>query len=344
MNSQKATIFSLYRSFRRQINLLPSEYLRQFFRIKLSDDVRRVLACKNAIAQKPKLSRLRRVSKDFHRVEAANNGSYKSYDRILRVAYGRIGPLKWTILKQLLSKVPEPPPDRIIAAVEKSRPPTYTPELTALLTSPYSRHKPLTKKQLQWPHKLPARADPKSEEARLLGPFSKRREVNIRWREFTQQTKRILPPLQVVVHDQSSGSLETSRHTVERAGIQPLGLQDTGIYEEAVSFAGPRFRRPPVPKRERAARPHATEQEPQKEPTELPRRFLRRRFRQLISSIPVLTYTHNSGDAPGKPGNYTVSGNLFRQHMKSASDYPNADASLLQWLQQDCPEENKDTK
>lgn len=191
--------------------------------------------------------------------------------------------------------------------------------------SSHSRSKPLKKAHFQTPPKLPPRADPNSEEARLLGPFSKRREVNIRWRYFTEQTRRASLPLQVVVYDKATGKKETSPEALKRAGIEPLGLQDAGIYEEALALAGPKLRRPPLPKREsQALRP-----EDSTTSSELPRRFLRRRFQQLVSKIPVLTYTYNSADA-SKPGAYSVSVNAFPT--QGSQQLVTADDSLLEWL------------
>ena len=211
--------------------------------------------------------------------------------------------LKPLVCAQPLMSDPNAPlPPRIIPAVEKSRPPVFSPRLAALLLSPHSRANPLKKGYIQTPPTLPARADPKSEEARLLGPFSKRREVNIRWRYFTYQAKRASMPLQVVVHDKATGTSETSPEALQRAGIEPLGLQGTGAFEEVLAFGGPQLRRPPLPKRERVGQPEQTIAA-----SELPRRWQRRRFQQLASKIPILTYTYNSQDPPAKPGNYSVS-------------------------------------
>lgn len=47
------------------------------------------------------------------------------------------------------------------------------------------------------PRQLPARANPDSEEAQMLGPLSLRRVKNIHWRHYSEQIRRIYPPLAV---------------------------------------------------------------------------------------------------------------------------------------------------
>ncbi|KAI0094355.1 hypothetical protein BDY19DRAFT_879220 [Irpex rosettiformis] len=330
MDIQKTAIFSFYRSFRRQINLLPSEYLRQFYRIKVSDDVRRALEGKREDIRKTRLKQLRR---DFRGMQDANSGYSKSFAKILATAYGQRGPLKWDILKPILSDPTAPPPPRIIPAVERSRPPVFSPRLSALLMSSHSRSKPLKKPYLQTPPTLPTRADPNSEEARLLGPLSKRREVNIRWRYFTQQSKRIALPLQVVTHDKASNTRGTDHMALRGVGIESMGLQGTGIYEEALALAGPIQQRPPLTRRERN-----DQQEQATTQGELPRRWHRRRFQHLVNKLPVLTYTYNSQDT-SKPGNYSVSVNSFPS--KNSKHFVTADSSLLEWLPKSPPGKNE---
>ncbi|KAJ7293404.1 hypothetical protein C8J57DRAFT_1490821 [Mycena rebaudengoi] len=187
--SHNSAVFALYRAFLRQTRKLPHLYLRQFWRIKASDDVRAILATDNAQGIRDR--KFDRMSKDLRKVEGANNRNAKAFDHILDVAYARKGKLRHETMEPILTDPTEPIPPKIIPAVEKSRPPVYSQELTALLTSPHSRiRRPLDKKHLACPTTLPARADPASADARLLGPFSKRRETNIRWRYFVAECKK----------------------------------------------------------------------------------------------------------------------------------------------------------
>ncbi|KAJ3554643.1 hypothetical protein NM688_g3001 [Phlebia brevispora] len=310
----KAAIFSLYRSYRRQINLLPSEYLRQFFRIKVADDVRSILSVSSHDDELQR-TKFKRVRKDYRKLVAAHTGDHQAYAHVLDVAYGRKGKLKWEIMEArtpLLSDPTAPIPDPIIPAVEKSRPPVYSPELSALLTSGLSRDKPLSAAALKNPPLLPERADHKSEEARLLGPLSLRREVNIRWRFFKSEWRKVYPPLQVAVTEATASTpkdaeleLRTDKDTLANAEIRGFGLQGTGAMEDLISAAGSAVSFRPRTRRERAPQAGADTNDANVRPL-LPR-FIRRRFRQLLARTPVLTYTRRGKSThEGKRGDYGV--------------------------------------
>lgn len=221
--------------------------------------------------------------------------------------------------------------------MEKSRPPVYSPELTTLLTSQFSRNKPLKPKRLDSPPKLPARADPTSEEARLVGPLSKRREVNIRWRYYTEEWKKILPPLQVQVRDKAADTTAVNPGDVQRAGIRPIGLQGAGVQEELHDLATQGQGRP-LPRREQRSR----FQEAISPQFKAPRRFVRRRFQDLLGQIPVLTYTHSVDSEGNKTGRYTVSSagtrTVSSRGQRSLQPIPViTDSSLLAWLPKEVP-------
>lgn len=149
---------------------------------------------------------------------------------------------------------------------------------------------------LNTPPVLPARADPESEEARFLGPLSKRREVNMRWRYFRQEWKKVLPPLQVLVEKTDSGEpkITASLEALQASNVQPVGLQGVGVMEEVQALARSPSKAPYTPSGsshqsgtgfdDASSRPL-----PQFE-SHLPRRFLRRRYQELLGRLPVLTY------------------------------------------------------
>lgn len=206
----------------------------------------------------------------------------------------------------MLSDPKAPTPPQIIPSVEKSRPPVYSPELKALLTSGHSRTtRPLSLKLLSSPRTLPTRADPASDEARLLGPFSKRREVNIRWRHFANEWKKVYPPLQLVANDPSCGVYESVRNAdLLRAGIRGFGMQDKGVFEDVLSIAGPLRMPNNLTKKERqtanivpvpADPPHRARH---------PSRWIRRRFQELLGRLPVLTHSRYGTNTSGS---YSVS-------------------------------------
>lgn len=181
-----------------------------------------------------------------------------------------------------------PPP--IIPQLSSSRPPVYSPELRALLTSDISRTtKPLKPSTLNRPPTLPPQFDSSSEEARLFGRLSKRREKNIRQRFFKKEVQKVYPPLEVEIH----GTLE-----VEDVGIRRGGGQGLGLLKDVESIIGPTWKPPKLTRRERKC---LTEDDtlPQPVSGQHPSRWLRRRYQSLLARLPTLTFTpgqkHGSG-------------------------------------------------
>lgn len=169
----------------------------------------------------------------------------------------------------------------------------YGPELTALLLSHYTRPssgKPLKPSHLSNPPTLPLRADPSSEDARLFGPFSKRREVNIRWRHFSYHWKRLYPPLEVSVNKQGAREASSQEDAILGARIRGVGMQTAGLLAELISLTGSGSERPPTPRRiDPVYAPLSVSRVADGQV--LPNRFLRRRYRELLGRIPILTYS-----------------------------------------------------
>lgn len=248
--------------------------------------------------------------------------------------------------------------------MERSRPPQYSPELRALLGSDSSRTKgkPITPSHIERPPILPPRADPDSDEARWLGPFSKRRRVNIHWRYFTSQWQSVYPPLEVSVRSRPEGadhvaptSHSTDASTFNAAGIRSVGLQESGVLQELQALAGPSARRPAPPRRQRQTFDQLDDSPPSSSepPIEAPNRFLRRRYRELLARIPILTYTPSPSKAassnPGQSGKYTVSlpNTAISRKVPSELGLPDTDAIDEAWLQQyaeDPPAKKKEKK
>ncbi|KAH9056919.1 hypothetical protein EDB87DRAFT_1135599 [Lactarius vividus] len=297
----KSSAFALYRSLRKQARLLPHEYLRQFFYLRLSTYIRSALDAGRK--DKQRLGTFKRLRKELSTLKLANNGHRHAFDRVLDLAYGRKGPLRWSIMAPLLSDPTAPVPARIISPVERSRPPVYSPELAALLLSPYSRSsgRALKPSHLHKPSTLPSRADPTSEDARLFGPLSKRREVNIRWRYFSYQWKRINPPIEISVKHQETQKTPSQVGFVPD-GIRGVGLQGAGLLEELKMLAGTVSTRPVAPRRiDSAYRSQSPSVAVNRGPS--PNRYLRRRYRELLGRIPILTHSH----VPGNPTTATAS-------------------------------------
>ena len=299
---------------------------------------------------------------------AANGGTKNAFNKMLETAYGRRGKLKWELLEvcipflwfrgvcsdininhqPLLTDPQKPLPPPIIRGVEKSRPPVYPIELKNLLCSSFARstNNALTPQKLEWPPKLPERADPTSEEARLVGPFSKRREVNIRWNYYKTEVKKILPPLQLAVEERrpDGNVVSTDVETIARLGLRPIGFQNDGIFEEALTIAGPAPPLRTLTRRERkalepggltTARPPYFHSIPPG--SSLTPRFVRRRFQSLLGKIPILNYTYSTpreGVTPPK-GRYTVtqSKRALTADVRFADfRYSDADEEDLEWI------------
>jgi hypothetical protein len=223
---------------------------------------------------------------------------------------------------------PLPPP--IIKGKPDSRPPVYSPELSALLTSAHSRTtKPLRRSALTTPTRLPARADPLSEEARLLGPLSKRREVNFRWRFFTGEWKKVVPPVQLTCTESSSTGKEiqqsSDRKILTRLGLRPVGMQGFGILEHVERLARPPTTRP-LTRRERST----TKAHP---PTDVPSpRWIRRRYQQLLGRLPILTYYRSARKTQGSY-HVTLSPHaVSTSQPRSSRGLAEADVIDLTWL------------
>jgi len=217
----------------------------------------------------------------------------------------------------------------------------YSPEVAALLASALSRHGSSTRtaKQLRHPPTLPARADPKSSDAKILGPLSKRREVNLRWRFFEEETARVRPPIEVSrVHTiQPSAPLDKPAETkiIEQTDAgnvwQPtplsVGFQGTSVFRDLELVASPN---PNPPKR--ASDPSLPNPANNTLPTPTVNRFIRRQHRKLLRKIPILTYLRHPKSPVGK---YQVSLSPLaysRSLIGLTSTVPMADEADLAWL------------
>lgn len=340
----KKAVLSLYRSALRQVRLLPHNYLRQYFRIKFADDARRILETWEN--EGLRYYKIKRVRKEVTKLERANAGDRHYLLRAMNFAYGRSGPMKYAIIEPLLSNPGADAPPRIISSLEHSRPPVFSPELSALLISSQSRlaNKALAPADLVRPPLLPPQADPKSTEARLFGPLSKLREVNIRQRFFKTQWKTILPPLEVTVRTGGQGST-TDWDDVKRAGIRGVGLQGAGVFRELQILAGPVGQSPPKPRRQRQTiNGLESDNDSPPEPTTppAPNRYLRRRYREFLRSIPILKYTppaDKSASEPNRKGRYHVAlaPNLLSTNSRAPHSLPEADAVDIAWLERGRP-------
>ena len=249
-------------------------------------------------------------------------------------------PHESNLLQPLLSDPSAPLPPPIIPPLESSRPPVFSPEMTALLTSKLARPgASRTAKQLRHPPTLPQRADPESSDAKILGPLSKRREVNLRRRFFEEETARVQLPIEVsrvhVVQPSTSHGKPAETSTIEGAEIgdaeqlipPSVGFQGTSVLRDLEAIASPN---PNLPKRARnPSLQSATNSTPS---TSTVNRFIRRQHRKLLGKIPILTYFKHPNSPTGK---YQVSLSPLTNSGSLAgltSAVPMADEADLAWL------------
>jgi len=96
-----------------------------------------------------------------------------------------------------MSEARKPGAKQLSPYLPRTKLPNYTPLLKAYLTSGSSflKGKAPPPASLDMPHDMPARGHLDSREAKILGPLSKRREANIRWRYLTKYRSRLAAPI-----------------------------------------------------------------------------------------------------------------------------------------------------
>ena len=144
--------------------------------------------------------------------------------------------------------------------------------------------------QLEYPPTLPARADPRSEDARLLGPLSLRRQVNIRWRFFSQQRDLTWWPLEV--GSSALAGIEPSpSHSIPSTGFERLDMvqEIERLATQSSDRPGDKCLRQDTVREHDATTNvvHTPPLLPPKLPTRS-RRWMRRRYRDLLAKIPAL--------------------------------------------------------
>ncbi|KAG8870865.1 hypothetical protein FRC20_011227 [Serendipita sp. 405] len=274
---------ALYRSILREAGYLPHPYVQLFVKGRTKDYFRT-----HRNAQDPS-KYLKRARCELRKLQRINAGAQKPFMRLLWYTFGRTGAFRRELIKpHFAESYPNfPKREAIIPGVEESRPPSYPPTLLALVTSAISKttDKQYSAEEVLNPRKLPERADPTSEEARLLGPFSLRRKKNIHRRFFVEQTDRILPPLAV------SSSATTADQTKPDIFIPSTGLERWNPMEMLEILASPNPMYSP---------PSRSKPEDRLPLSPTPRksghlrlggrssRWLRRRYRELLASIPTM--------------------------------------------------------
>ncbi|KAF5313007.1 hypothetical protein D9619_002892 [Psilocybe cf. subviscida] len=340
-------ITALYRDYLRNARRLPTLYLRQFFEIRARDNVERVI---NSSDRSLRHRKLKTVARELRRLKAANSKDTKAFERILSLAYGRVGKLRWELLNPILTDPSSPPPAPLVPSDPNTTPPTFSPELSKLLMTPSPRMKRAwSPQEFTVPRLMPNRFDPTHPDAVILGrPFNKRREHNLRWRWYTSELRRVQPPVALQLGsidgpgkvkdmqwENSGEEIATVRAEGEPGSelIRPLGLQGAGVLKGLMDVVGPRTAtRPPLTRRERKT---ATPEEvaAATPPPQHPSRWVRRRFRSLLASMHLLVYVGGikdlrDGAKQKNPFVTTASPLAFGGDAR----IPEADSTSLAWI------------
>ncbi|GAA6008959.1 hypothetical protein JCM11491_003847 [Sporobolomyces phaffii] len=173
----------LYRHLLREARSLPDELASSYYR----ERVRTSFRVTSGVASDLQVARrTKRAQQLLRQLQAANDGYLHALTRTIETAHGLRGPQKHIALAPFLAR------DHACHA--------FSPPLAALVGSALSHtSRPPTPAQLVRPPTLPERADPTSEEARLLGPLVPERVRAIRRRWWNAQTSKVRPPLAVKV-------------------------------------------------------------------------------------------------------------------------------------------------
>jgi hypothetical protein len=198
------------------------------------------------------------------------------------------------------------------------RPPPFPAALRALLASPLARKKASMKVQPDEPAALSLALDKRG----WLGKLPERRERNLWWNWWREEPTKTLVPAEIEVIDEAMNStvIPSLKSTDELGGpgagnnvahgsdsrtlsaslhLRQLGLpvartQETGLIRRAEVYA--RNRIVPNPPRRSVERitgsGERNHQEPETTPLAIPpqSRFVRRRYRDLLSKMPLLTF------------------------------------------------------
>ncbi|ELU39847.1 complex 1 domain-containing protein [Rhizoctonia solani AG-1 IA] len=235
------------------------------------------------------------VKKKLRQLQAANNGDKTAVVRTLRFAYGVSGPIRQQNLCVLTGNSPNP---------TDTRPPPFAPALKALLSSPLARTKPGTKVQPDEPLALSLALDRRG----WLGKLPERRERNLWWNWWREEPTKTLVPTEIEVVEPSPDNASTlpsdkaratnnSGTTSSKASLRlrQLGLpvaktQEFDLIHRAEEYSQS-YTVPKTPRRFTERIPDTQEPEVGTSLAVPPQsRFMRRRYRELLSKMPLLSF------------------------------------------------------
>ncbi|GAA5955119.1 hypothetical protein JCM3765_003200 [Sporobolomyces pararoseus] len=173
----------LYRHLLKEARILPDQLAASYYRERIRTAFRE---SSNVESSLQAVRKTKRAQKLLRQLQAANDGYLHALSRVLETAYGIRGPQKHSSLAPFLDR------DQQLH--------TFSPPLAALVGSWISHvSRPPSASQLLKPPTMPERADPTTEEARLVGPLVPERVKAIKRRWWNLQTGKIRAPIAVQV-------------------------------------------------------------------------------------------------------------------------------------------------
>ncbi|CAE7232136.1 unnamed protein product [Rhizoctonia solani] len=290
-------VLSLYRSLLRETHKLPDPLVKFTYSAYIRDRFR-----KNArIAEESlRYRKIKTAQKKLRQLQAANSGDKTAVARTLRFAYGVTGPVRHQNLLTYKRTGNSP-------STTDTRPPPFPPALKSLLASPLARTKPGSKTQPDEPASLSLALDKRG----WLGKLPERRERNLWWNWWREEPTKTLVPTEIKIIESSTDtpsagsanptdtsgdphSQPTTPLKLRQLGLPVVGTQESGLIRRAEEYSKSHIT-PKAPRR--SAERSSVSQDPRLEATTTfppQSRFMRRRYRELLSKMPLLSFKPTS--------------------------------------------------
>ncbi|CEL53854.1 hypothetical protein RSOLAG1IB_06635 [Rhizoctonia solani AG-1 IB] len=294
-------VLSLYRSLLSEAHKLPDPLVKFTYSIYIRDRFR-----KNARISDEGLryKKIKTGRQKLRQLQAANNGDKTAVARTLSFAYGVSGPTRHQNLTmyKLTGSLPKP---------TDTRPPPFPPILRALLSSPLARTKPGWKLQPDEPAAISLALDKRG----WLGMLPERRERNLWWNWWREEPTKTLVPTEIRIEPSPGGdapgttdSTNSSDTTNSKLSLRlkELGLPVTKTQESDLIHRAEEYSRsyvaPRTPRRSTERTLGSQEQASEANlAVPLQSRFMRRRYRELLGKMPILSFKPASSSKTPPP-------------------------------------------
>lgn len=162
----------------------------------------------------------------------------------------------------------------------------------------------------------------------LLGPLSKRREYNIRWRFFKSEWKKVYPPLHVSLQH------PTYQSNTRIPPNHPLsfGFQNTVTLQELLALAGSPSTLPDPPSKQRRLQQVQRTSDTNPLDGNLPLRWLRRRYQALLGRVPLLIHRSLPQDNSKRTYDVQLADNAITASRPHSSRLRVVDAKDVTWI------------